>query len=109
MDRSATRPRGRVDVGAGRDVHDFATLRGPLERAGLRVREGIGAVSAIGTGINASFQNVRVALRALAEIQALPLGLSTSSFRISILLEERFVRDAVRRLHERLVENEPVL
>jgi aspartate kinase len=91
------------------NLHDFGVLREPLERSGLRVLQGIGAVSAVGTGINASFRNVRVALATLAGMEAPALGLATSSFRISILLEERFVPDAVRRLHERLVENEPVL
>jgi aspartate kinase len=91
------------------NLHDFGNLRGELAGAGLRVREGIGAVSAIGTRINATFRNVRAALLALAELETPVLGLSTSSFRISVLLEEGRVPDAVRRLHERLVESEPVL
>jgi aspartate kinase len=91
------------------NLHDFAELRRACADGGLRVREGMGAVSAIGTGINATFHNARTVLQALAEISAPVLGLSTSSFRISVLLEERFVPEAVRRLHERLVESEPVL
>jgi aspartate kinase len=91
------------------NLHDFGDLRRDLAGAGLRVREGIGAVSAIGTGINATFGNVRATLRALAELDAQVLGLSTSSFRISVLLEEQRVDEAVRRLHERLVESDPVL
>jgi aspartate kinase len=83
------------------NLPDFASLRQVLDGAGLRVREGIGAVSPIGTGINV--------LAALRELEAPVLGLSTSSFRISVLLEERHVAPAVRRLHERLVESEPVL
>ena len=51
----------------------------------------------------------RTALSALATLPAPVLGVSTSSFRISLLLEERFVHVAVRLLHERLVEAEPVL
>jgi aspartokinase len=91
------------------NLHDFAPLRDELTRAGFHLREGASAVSAIGTGINASFRNVRTTLSALAELGAPVLGLSTSSFRISVLLEERFEKDAVRRLHETLVEADPVL
>jgi aspartate kinase len=91
------------------NLHDFADLKKAWSEAGLKVREGIGAVSAIGAGINATFRNARTTLLALAELGAPVLGLSTSSFRISVLLEERFVPDAVRRLHGRLVESEPVL
>ena len=64
----------------------------------------MGAVSAIGAGINASFANVRAFLRRARRAWARPsLGLSTSSFRISVLLEEAGVEDAVRRLHAELV------
>jgi aspartate kinase len=69
----------------------------------LSVLEGVGAVSAIGAGINASFQNVREAVRLVGEAGAAVLGLATSSFRISLLLEEAKVPDAVRRLHRGLV------
>jgi aspartate kinase len=91
------------------NLHDFPARRGELQKAGFTLREGIGAVSAIGTGINASFKNVRTTLATLAEIGAPVLGLSTSSFRISVLLEERLLPDAARRLHEALVEADPVL
>ena len=74
------------------NLHDFAALRRDLAaRFGARVqlREGVGAVSAIGAGINASFANVRRALRARSRASgAVPLGISTSGFRISLLLEE---------------------
>jgi len=91
------------------NLHGFASLHDELTRAGFRLRDGASAVSAIGTGINASFRNVRTTLLALAELGAPVLGLSISSFRISVLLEERFEKDAVRRLHEKLVESDPVL
>jgi aspartate kinase len=88
------------------NLHDFAALRAALDaRFGGRValREGVGAVSAIGAGVNAGLANLR---RALGEIDALGaelLGLSTSSFRISLLLDARHVPEAVRRLHAALV------
>jgi len=84
------------------NLHDFASLRAELAgRFGDRVRliEGLGAVSVIGTGINASFETLRRCLEALSGMGAALRGLSTSSFRISLLLDERHVQEAVKRLH----------
>jgi hypothetical protein len=54
----------------------------------VQLRDGLGAVSAIGAGINASFQNLRRAFDVLSKQGATVLGVSTSSFRISLLVEE---------------------
>jgi aspartate kinase len=89
------------------NLHDFGAHEQPLAARGFRFTREIGAVSAIGTGINATFGNVRQALAVLAEQNVAVLGLSTSSFRISVLVEERSLDAAVRRLHERLVEATP--
>jgi aspartate kinase len=88
------------------NVHAFAELRQELSQTfgnELSLREGVGAVSAIGAGINATFTNLRRFLAALAGMGAPLVGLSTSSFRISALLEEARVEEAVRRLHAELV------
>ena len=93
------------------NLHDFPRLRQDLAtRLGGRVtlRERVGAVSAIGAGINARFENLRIALDTLASMGATVLGASTSSFRISVLVTENDVPEAVRRLHRALVtEGEP--
>ena len=88
------------------NMHAFAELRQELSQTfgnELTLREGVGAISAIGAGINATFTNLRGFLAALAGMGAPLVGLSTSSFRISALVEERHVEDAVRRLHAELV------
>jgi aspartate kinase len=88
------------------NVHAFAELRQELSQSfakELVLRERVGAISAIGAGINASLTNLRAFLRVIAEMGAPLLGLSTSSFRISALLEDRHVQEAVRRLHAELV------
>jgi len=88
------------------NLHDFPRLRKELAtRLSGRVtlREGVGAVSAIGAGINAQFENVRRTLETLASMGATVLGASTSSFRVSVLVEEKDVPEAVRRLHRSLV------
>jgi aspartate kinase len=88
------------------NIHAFAELRQELSETfgkDLLLREGVGAISAIGAGINATFTNLRRFLAALAGMGAPLVGLSTSSFRISALVEERHVEEAARRLHVDLV------
>ena len=87
------------------NIHDFPRLRDALRARwgdAVALREGFGAVSAIGAGINASHRNLRAALAALEGIGPI-LGLATSSFRISFLLDEANVGEAVRRLHAALI------
>jgi aspartate kinase len=88
------------------NLHDFPRLRQDLAArfaARVTLREGVGAVSAIGAGINARFENVRRTLETLSSMGATVFGASTSSFRISVLLAETHVPEAVRRLHRALV------
>jgi aspartate kinase len=95
------------------NLHDFPALQRDVEAVfGARVhfRDGLGAVSAIGAGINATFGNLRRALGVMSQQGAGVLGVSTSSFRISLLMEESAVKDAVHALHDELVtEGEPVV
>jgi len=88
------------------NLHDFPRLRDDLAArfaARATLREGVGAVSAIGAGINARFENLRRTLETLSSMGAMVLGASTSSFRISVLLAETDVPEAARRLHHALV------
>jgi aspartate kinase len=93
------------------NLHDFPRLRSALEsRLGpsLQLHEDLTAVSAIGAGINARFANLRATLAALQSANAEVVGLSTSSFRISVLLARADVSDIVRRLHQALVKADEV-
>jgi aspartate kinase len=88
------------------NLHEFGPLQRELKtELGDRVqfREGVGAVSCIGAGINTTFANLRRALAVLLADGVAVLGTSTSSFRISFLVEEKAVKDAVRKLHDELV------
>ena len=89
------------------NLHDLTSIVARLERraGGVTLREGVGAVSAIGSGINASFANLRKALDAAAAVEAAVLGISTSSFRISVLVEERHLPGLTRGFHRALVED----
>jgi aspartate kinase len=90
------------------NVHDFPALRRDLQRLfpEVALREGLGAVSVVGAGINARFDVVRECLRLLEHDGLHALGLSTSRFRVSVLLEEPDVEAAVLTLHRELVETQ---
>jgi aspartate kinase len=88
------------------NVPDWPRLRAELEAAfgaGIELRENVGAVSAIGAGINARYENLRRALEVVTGLGVEPLGVATSSFRISLLLDASRVDAAVRALHTALV------
>jgi aspartate kinase len=88
------------------NLHDFARLKEALRKRlddGVRVREDVGAVSAIGAGINATLDNLRAALVTVDALGAPLLGASTSSFRITLLMGADGVKESVRRLHRELV------
>jgi len=97
-------------------VHDFPSVREALgSRFGdaVQLTEDVGAVSAIGAGINATFANLSRCLGVLDSLcetmtKTRVLGVSTSSFRISVVLESAAVKPAVQALHRALVEEEPV-
>jgi aspartate kinase len=63
--------------------------------------DGLGAVSVIGVGINATYENVRAGSAALASLNV--LGIATSSFRVTWMIPSQGVEEAVRRLHEQFL------
>jgi aspartate kinase len=89
------------------NLHDEPRVRDGLtakfgERA--RLLDGLGAVSAIGAGINATYANVRIGTETLAKNGLTPVGLATSSFRITWMIPRDRIPDAVRALHDRFIE-----
>ena len=84
------------------NLHDQEKVRDALKtRLGDRIvfADGLGAVSVIGAGINASYANVRTGLAALSKAGIEPRGMSTSSFRITWMVPDDAVAAAVRTLH----------
>ena len=84
------------------NLHDEDRLRADLvARFGDKVRllDTLGAVSAIGAGINASFQNLRRGTDALAAAGIVAEHVATSSFRITWMVDRARLHDAVRLLH----------
>jgi aspartate kinase len=85
------------------NLHDEPRVRAAMESrfgGAVRLVDGLGAVSAIGAGINASYANVRSGSAALRERGIEPTGLATSSFRITWMVPRASIDDAVRALHD---------
>jgi aspartate kinase len=84
------------------NLHDEARLRESLNsRFGdhVRIVDYLSAVSVVGTGINATFANVRRGTEALVAAGMTPGGVATSSFRITWMIARPRLDDAVRLLH----------
>jgi aspartate kinase len=98
---------GRTTLVISREnLHGEHTVRTALAaRFGDRVvmTDGLGAVSVIGAGINASYANVRAGINALREAGIEPRGMSTSSFRITWMVPDGQVERAVRALHAHFI------
>jgi aspartate kinase len=89
------------------NLHEEERLREILsKRFGDRVQlaDALGAVSAIGAGINAAFTNLRRGSEALAAAGIAARQIATSSFRISWMIERARLDDAVRILHQTFIE-----
>src|SRR5207253_6414590 len=83
------------------NLHDEQRLRAALEQrfsARVRLHDNVGALSIVGAGINASFENVRRGSGALTADGTLPRDVSTSSFRVTWMVDRSCLDDAVRRL-----------
>jgi aspartate kinase len=101
---------GMALVVSRENLHDEEQLRRELaaqigERA--RLVDGLGAVSVVGAGINASYTNVRRGAACLSELGISPAGTSTSSFRITWLVPRPRVDEVVRALHRTFLEQPP--
>jgi len=98
---------GRLTLVVSREnLHDEERVRRAImERFGVacRIVDSLGAVSVVGAGINASFQNVRRGTAALEDKGLTARGIATSSFRITWLVDRGSVDDAVRLLHETFI------
>jgi aspartate kinase len=91
------------------NLHDEERLRDALQtRLSGRARlvDGLAAVSVVGAGINATYNNVRAGMDTLAGLSIDPAGIATSSFRITWMIPRPRVRDAVRALHARFIESQ---
>ena len=73
----------------------------------VRISDTLGAISVVGAGINAAFDNVRRGSAALTASGASIQGIATSSFRITWMIDRAPLDDAVRVLHSTFIESPP--
>jgi aspartate kinase len=88
------------------NLHEEGRLRAELARRfgpTVSLVDGLGAVSVIGAGINATFGNVRRGLDALTANGIAARQVATSSFRISWMIDRARLEDAVRLLHQTFI------
>jgi len=89
------------------NLHEEARVRDAIARRfgdAVRIEDQRGALSVVGAGINASFENVRRGSDALTAAGIAPAGVSTSSFRITWMVDRTKLEDAVRLLHRTFIE-----
>jgi aspartate kinase len=102
---------GALSVVVSREnLHEEQRVREALAaRFGDQVRlvDDLGAVSVVGAGINASFENLRRGSKTMVDAGIVPLGAATSSFRITWMVPRGQVNDAVRLLHRAFLEQNP--
>jgi aspartate kinase len=85
------------------NLHDEELVRSDLA-GNARLIDGLGAVSVVGAGINASYKNVRTGTECLAAAGIAARGIATSSFRITWLVARQDIELAVRVLHRFFIE-----
>jgi aspartate kinase len=89
------------------NLHNEDRLRHDLSAAfgtDARIIDGLGALSIIGTGINATYDNVRRGAACLHANGIASFGLATSSFRATWLVQRADLDAAVRLLHAEFIE-----
>jgi aspartate kinase len=89
------------------NLHNEDRLRRDLTAAfggDARIIDGLGALSVVGTGINATYENVRRGSRCLHDNRIAWQGLATSSFRTTWLVRRTDLDNAVRLLHATFIE-----
>jgi aspartate kinase len=100
----------RTTVAISREnLHDEDRLREALTtQLGGRARlvDGLAAVSIVGAGINATYNNVRAGMATFASLGIVPAGVATSSFRVTWMVPRERAADVVRALHTRFIESQ---
>jgi len=86
------------------DFESFKKLINERFNGSIVLREDIGTVSLIGDGINQDYSNMRNMLDILSQNNVQLIGVTTSSFRISVIVPSKQVKEVVKILHRFFVE-----
>jgi aspartate kinase len=88
------------------NLHEEGKLRAELSQHFgdcVRLADTLGAVSVVGAGINATFQNLRRGSGALTAAGIAAAQIATSSFRITWMIDRDRLADAVALLHQTFI------
>ncbi|MGH9143876.1 MAG: aspartate kinase, partial [Vicinamibacterales bacterium] len=91
------------------NLHAEARLREALAATfgdAVSLDDHLGALSVVGAGINASFDNVRRGSSVLSDLGVTIAGIATSSFRITWMIDRARLDEAVRVMHATFIEME---
>jgi aspartate kinase len=91
------------------NLHEEGRVRDALRaRFGdtVQLQDELGALSVVGAGINASFDNMRRGSAALVAHGMTVHGIATSSFRITWMIDRSRLEDGVRLLHQTFIEDQ---
>jgi aspartate kinase len=102
---------GTTLVVSRENLHNEERLRRDLSAAfggEAQIIDGLGALSVVGAGINATYANVRRGSACLKDNRIATFGLATSSFRVTWLVQRADLDHAVRLLHGTFIERAPV-
>ncbi|MGH9372581.1 MAG: aspartate kinase [Vicinamibacterales bacterium] len=100
---------GTTLVVSRENLHNEDRLRRELSAvlgSDARIIDGLGALSVVGAGINASYENVRRGSACLDDHGIATFGLATSSFRATWLVRRTDLDHAARLLHAEFIEGE---
>ena len=89
------------------NLHEEARVRAALASrfaGAVAVEDTLGAISVVGAGINASFDNLRRGSGTLVAAGIAVEGIATSSFRITWMIDRTRLDEAVRLLHRLFIE-----
>ena len=113
---SVSAPEGKLGWARGSfvvsltNVPNWTQVRARLEETAgqeMEVDEGQGALSLIGEGVNRDNRNLLRVLSVLGELGVSPSGLTTTGFRISMLVDRPRLLEAKRACHRAFVEGSP--
>ena len=96
---------GLTMVTSKENLHQTAKLRAAMRSFPVRWDDSAAAVSIIGAGITASHSKVLQGLHALRELKVRSLGIATSSFRVTWLVDRKRADDVVRLFHHLFLDD----
>ena len=85
------------------DVHGLEALKSDLVTAGIGVRDSLGTVTCVGTGLNADWSVLRRALKAAQTLGAQVVGTHASSLQLTLIVDRSHLKELTQLLHRELI------